>query len=128
MTIIECVPFFAFAGIGAYLVLAALFPSLRQTDWSRWKFYTGYTDSKPRVVTRSLGLTKAPRPVAEGKLNETVARWLYVAVGLLFILVALIGIRHLAGVPVGFPDVFERFNQRSNSQSCVDLKSFTKSG
>jgi len=108
MIIFECLPFFLSAGVGGYLVLAAFFPSLRHTDWNKWKIYASYNDSKPRFWSRSLGLLKARKPAAEGELTETSANIIYVGLGLALLFIALLGIRHLAGVPEIFPDIFEK--------------------
>ena len=53
-----------------------------------------------------MGLTKAPKSVAEGDLPERTAIRFYVFVGVIMIIIAFLGIRHFASVPNTLPDIF----------------------
>ena len=101
----KCLPFFGFAGIGIYMLCVSFFPSWRQPDWRRWKFYAGCDDPNPNSWSRKLGFTKPAKPLAEGDWPEKTAHRFYLWVGLGMVLIAFLGIRHFAGVPEGFPDL-----------------------
>lgn len=103
--LLKCAPFFGFAGIGFYLLCVSFFPSWRPSGWRHSKFYAGCNDIDPHLVSKALGFAKSPKPRAEGYWPEETARRFYLWVGIIMLLVAFLGIRHLAGVPELVPDV-----------------------
>jgi len=108
MVIAKCLPFFFFAGFGVYAFCVALFPSWRGPGWKRWALYTGYNDMKPRSWSRSLSLIKLAQAVSRVELSDRRAKQLYLAISCVSLIIAFLGIRHFAGVPEAFPDLFER--------------------
>lgn len=101
----KCLPFFGFAGMGIYMLCVAFFPSWREHGWRNWKSYANCDEVNPNSWSVALGFRKSPKPTAEGEWPEETARGFYVCVGLVALTIALVGIRHFAGVPEVIPDL-----------------------
>jgi hypothetical protein len=85
--------------------LEVLFPSLRDSDFNRWE-----VDEDNGASIQILGWKKMltpPRVLAQGYMSENRACAVAIGVGTIFILVAILGIRHVSGFPQFLPDLFE---------------------
>lgn len=99
-------PFLALLSCGIYSILEVTFPQLRGSDFNRWEI-----DSDSASSIQIMGWKKvlsAPRVLASGYLSNRAACSLSLAVGLVLIIAAVIGIRHVVGFPSWLPDVVEK--------------------
>ena len=102
----KLLPYLAFLYGGIVSILEVFFPSLRDPDFNRWE-----VDECGGSSVQILGWKKMltpPRVLAQGYMSDRAACAVALAVGVMFILIALLGIRHVSGVPEFFPDVFDR--------------------
>ncbi len=99
-------PFLVFLYAGVVSILEVFFPSLRDADFNRWE-----VDEGGGSYINILGWKKLltpPRVVAQGYMSDRAACAVAVVAGILFILIATFGIRHVGGFPTFFPDLFNR--------------------
>ena len=100
-------PYLAFLFWGVYAILEVIFPSLRDPDFNRWEI-----DADSGAYVEIAGWKKAltpPRVLARGHMSDRAACTVALVAGIIFILVAIFGIRHTSGFPTFFPDVFGSF-------------------
>lgn len=69
------------------MLCVGFFPSWRESGWRHWRVYAGSDGLNPKALSHAMGLTKAPKPVAEGDLPERTAIRLYVFVGVIMIII-----------------------------------------
>jgi len=98
-------PYLAFLYAGIVSVLEVLFLSLRDPDFNRWEADEG--GSYIRILGWKKMLTP-PRVLAQGYMSDSAACAVALVVGVICILIAIFGIRHVSGFPEFFPDLFER--------------------
>lgn len=103
---IKLLPFFLFLYGGIDSILEALFPSLRGPDFNRWEVDEG--GSYINIMGWRKALTP-PRVIAQGYMSDGAACAVALVVGVIFIFIAIFGIRHVGGIPEFIPDLFERF-------------------
>lgn len=99
-------PYLAFLFAGIVSILEVLFPSLRDPDFNRWEI-----DEAAGPSIKILGWKKmltAPRIVAQGYMSDGAACAVALVVGIIFVLIAMFGIRHVGGVPGFLPDLYHR--------------------
>jgi hypothetical protein len=104
---IKLLPYLAFLCGGIVSILEVLFPSIRDPDFNRWEVDEG-GGSYIRVLGWKKMLTP-PRVLAQGYMSDSAACAVALGVGIIFILIAMFGIRHVSGFPEFFPDLFGRF-------------------
>jgi hypothetical protein len=104
----KLIPFVLLLGYGAYSILEVFFPSIRSSNFNRWEI-----DEDTGSSIQVMGWKKAlspPRVLASGYLSERAACTLASSLGIVFVAIAVLGIRHTIGMPLWFPDVFSRFS------------------
>jgi hypothetical protein len=92
---------------GVASILEAFFPSLRDPDFNRWE-----VDDRGGSSIQFLGWKKIltpPRVIAQGYMSNRAASALAIVGGVILVLIAMFGIRHVTGFPQFLPDVFSRF-------------------
>lgn len=99
-------PYLAFLSAGIFSILEVLFPSLRDPDFNRWEVDEG-GGSYIKILGWKKMLTP-PRVLAQGYMPDNAACAVALVVGVICILIAVFGIRHVSGFPKFFPDLFER--------------------
>jgi hypothetical protein len=102
----KLLPFLLFLYAGVVSILEVFFPSLRDSDFNRWVVDEG-GGSYINIVGWKKLLTP-PRVVAQGYMSDGAACAVALVAGILFILIATFGIRHVSGFPAFFPDLFNR--------------------
>jgi hypothetical protein len=98
-------PAFSMVAWGIYSILEIFFPSLRDANFDRWEVDAG--EGSYIEIAGWRKVLKPPR-VTQGYLSESTACMLALCVGFFSILIGVLLIRHLAGIPVNIPDVFDR--------------------
>jgi len=104
LLLLRLLPAFTAVGYGVYAVLEVLFPSLRDPNFNQWEV----TDDRGAYI-EIMGWRKAlrpPRVIAQGYMSDRTACTLSFCVGTLLIIIGFVFIRHIAGVPESFPDIF----------------------
>ena len=104
----KLLPFLALVAVGVYSILEVCFPSLRDPDFNRWQV----SDANESSIT-ILGWKKVLKParvIAQGYMSDRAACAIALSVGFLLIGVGFFGIRHIAGIPENFPDLFGGFS------------------
>src|SRR4030095_13951054 len=99
-------PYLAFLYAGIVSILEVLFPSLRDPDFNRWE-----VDEAGGSYIQILGWKKIltpPRVLAQGHMSDNAACAIALAAGVVFVLIAVFGIRYVSGFPEFFPDLFGR--------------------
>jgi hypothetical protein len=107
LLLVRLFPYLAFLGVGTYSILEVFFPSLRDPSFNRWEVDD---DSGPYI--QIMGWRKMlmpPRVIAQGYMSDSAACTVALSIGVVFILIATLGIRHVSGFPLFFPDVFDKF-------------------
>lgn len=99
-------PYLAFLYGGIVSILEVLFPSLRDPDFNRWEVDEG-GGSYIQILGWKKMLTP-PRVLAQGYMSDSAACAVALVAGVIFVLIAMFGIRHVSGFPEFFPDLFER--------------------
>jgi hypothetical protein len=102
-------PYLAFLYGGTVSILEVIFPSLRDPDFNRWE-----VDESSSSNIQILGWRKmltTPRILAQGYMSDGAACAVALVVGVIFVLIAMFGIRHVSGFPEFFPDVFDRLQK-----------------
>jgi hypothetical protein len=95
--VLECLPCFAFVGIGLYLLLTALVPSWREKGWNHWNIYNlNIPGFDPNSWLVALGFAKPWKPLKEGDFNEKTAVRLCLCVGAFLVLIGLAAIIRIA--------------------------------
>jgi hypothetical protein len=79
---VKLLPWLLAVACGFFCILTVFFPSLRDTNFDRWKVWTTFT---------------VPRVVAQGQMSERTACAVSLSAGILLIAIGFIGIRHIAG-------------------------------
>ena len=102
----KILPFLFFLYGGIYSILEALFPKLRDAEFNRWEIDEGSGTSITFLGWKKV--LSPPRVLAQGYMSDSAACVVAVCSGCLFIFIALIGIRHFAGIPAFLPDLFAR--------------------
>src|SRR6185437_3094554 len=95
-------PYLAFLYVGIVWILEVLFPSLRDPDFNRWEVDEG-GGSYIKILGWKKMLTP-PRVLAQGYMPDSAACAVVLVVGIICILIAIFGIRHVSGFPQFFPD------------------------
>src|SRR6266576_3157032 len=93
----KILPFLFFLYGGIYSILEAIFPKLRDADFNRWEIDEGSGTSVTFLGWKKV-LTP-PRVLAQGYMSDSAACAVAICSGFLFVAIALIGIRHFAGIP-----------------------------
>jgi hypothetical protein len=99
-------PYLAFLYWGTVSVLEVLFPSLRDPDFNRWE-----VDESGRSYIQIMGWKKMltpPRVLAQGYMSDRSACAVALVAGVIFIFIAMFGIRHISGLPALLPDLFDK--------------------
>jgi hypothetical protein len=99
-------PYLALLFGGIVSILEVIFPSLRDPDFNRWEVDEG-SGSYIRILGWKKMLTP-PRILAQGYMSDSAACALALVVGIILVLIAMLGIRHVSGFPDFFPDLFGR--------------------
>jgi hypothetical protein len=102
----KLLPYLAFLYAGIVSILEVLFPSLRDPDFNRWEVDEG-SGSYIQILGWKKMLTP-PRVLAEGYMSDGAACAVALVVGVICVLIAMLGIRHVSGFPEFFPDLFDR--------------------
>jgi hypothetical protein len=100
-------PYLTFLYAGVFAILGVLFPSCRGPDFNRWEVAEGSGSSVTILGWKKM--LRPPRVLAQGYMSDGAARAVASVVGVIFVLIATFGIRHVTGFPVLVPDVFNRF-------------------
>ena len=103
----KLLPFLVALYAGIYSILEVLFPSLRSPNFNRWE-----ADVRVGPYVNIMGWTKVltpPRVLAYRYMSNSAACAVALVVGVIFMLIAIFGIRHVSGVPEFIPDLFDRF-------------------
>jgi hypothetical protein len=82
------------------------FPDLRDRDFNRWEI-----DDNTGAYIQIAGWKKMltpPRVIAQGYMSDRAACAMAIGVGVVLLLIAMFGIRHVIGFPEFFPDLFNR--------------------
>lgn len=98
-------PAFTFVGYGTYSILEVFFPSLRNPDFNRWE-----VDDNSGSSIEIFGWKKVltpPRVIAQGYFSDSTACAISMTLGIVMIVAGFLIIRHIAGVPEAFPDLFD---------------------
>ena len=99
-------PYLAFLYGGIVSILEVVFPSLRDPDFNRWEVDEG-SGSYIQILGWKKMLTP-PRILAQGYMSDGAACAVALVVGIIFVSIAMLGIRHVSGFPEFFPDLFGR--------------------
>ena len=102
----KLLPYLGFLYGGIVSILEVLFPSLRDPDFNRWEVDEG-GGSNIQILGWKKMLTP-PRVLAQGHMSDGAACVVALVVGVIFVLIAMFGIRHVSGFPEFFPDLFHR--------------------
>jgi hypothetical protein len=102
----KLLPYLAFLYAGIHSILEVLFPSLRDPDFNRWEVDEG-GGSYIRILGWKKMLTP-PRVLAQGYMSDGAACAVALVVGVICILIAILGIRHVGGFPGFLPDLIDR--------------------
>jgi hypothetical protein len=100
-------PFLAFLYWGIFSILEVFFPSLRDPDFNRWE-----VDEVGGTYIEIAGWKKMltpPRVIAQGYVSNTTACRIAIVAGVICILIAVFGIRHVSGFPGFLPDLLSSF-------------------
>jgi hypothetical protein len=92
---------------GVFSIAEVLFPSLRDPDFNRWE-----VDDDGGSYIQILGWKKKltpPRVLAQGYISDSAACVVALVGGVILLLVATFGIRHVIGFPGFLPDLFNKF-------------------
>ena len=92
--------------MGIFSILEVLFSSLRNPDFNRWEI-----DEVGGTSIQVLGWKKVlapPRVLAQGYMSDNAACGVALATGVILILIAIFGMRHVSGFPESLPDLFGR--------------------
>jgi len=103
---LRLLPYLVFLYAGVHSILEVLFPSIRDPDFNHWE-----VDEESGPSIQVLGWKKAlkpPRVIAQGYMSDRAACTVALVVGVVFVLIAMLGIRHVSGIPEFFPDLFGR--------------------
>ena len=106
----KVLPFALLLAYGAYTILEVFFPSLRNPDFNQWEI-----DENRGATIQIMGWKKAlspPRVLARGYLSERAACTVGLCIGTVFVVIGVFGIRHTIGIPLWFPDLFNKFSHR----------------
>ncbi|HEV7675155.1 MAG TPA: hypothetical protein VGQ12_11550 [Candidatus Angelobacter sp.] len=98
-------PAFTIVGYATYSILEVFFPSLRDPDFNRWE-----VDDNSGSSIQILGWKKVltpPRVIAQGYFSDSTACAISLTLGIVMILAGFLLIRHMAGFPESFPDLFD---------------------
>jgi len=104
---LKAFPFFCFLYAGIHSILEVLSPALRDPDFNRWE-----VDDDSGSYIQIMGWRKMltpPRVIAQGYVSDRAACAVGVVVGVVCILIAIVGIRHVIGIPEFLPDLIKRF-------------------
>jgi hypothetical protein len=104
--IVRLFPYLAFLFAGIFSILEVIFPSLRDPNFNRWEIDEGSGSYIQIMGWRKI--IRPPRAIAQGYMSDNAACTVALVVGVLCILIATIGIRHVTGFPWFFPDLFEK--------------------
>jgi hypothetical protein len=99
-------PYLVLLCAGAFSILEVFFPSLRNPDFNRWEVDEGGGSYVEVMGWRKM--LRPPRVLAQGHMSDTAACALALVVGVLFVLIAIFGIRNVSGLPEFLPDLFDR--------------------
>ncbi len=105
---LKAFPFLGFLYAGIHSILEVLFPALRDPDFNRWE-----VDDNSGSYIQIMGWRKMltpPRVIAQGYVSDRAACVIGAVVGVVCILIAIVGIRHVLGIPEFVPDLVERFS------------------
>jgi hypothetical protein len=100
-------PYLVFLYAGVLSIVEVFFPSLRGPDFNRWEVDEGNESSVTILGWKKV--LRPPRVVAQGYMSDGAACAVAILVGVIFILIATFGIRHVIGFPEFVPDIFSRF-------------------
>lgn len=103
----KILPFAALLYWGIFSILEVFVPSLRTPDFNRWEI-----DEGEGSYVQVLGWRKVispPRVIAQGYMSDRAACSVALIVGVLSILIAILGVRHVGGSPQFIPDLIGRF-------------------
>jgi len=103
---LRLLPCLVFLYVGIDSILEVLFPSLRDPDFNRWE--VDVDGSYIQIMGWRKYLTP-PRVLAQGYMSDGAACAVSLVVGVICILGAILGIRHVTGIPEFIPDLFARF-------------------
>jgi hypothetical protein len=104
----KMLPFLLLLVYGAYTILEIFFPSLRSSDFNRWEIDEGSGSSIQIMGWKKV--LSPPRVLASGYLSERAACTVALCLGTVFVAIGVLGIRHVSGIPLWFPDLFGRFS------------------
>ncbi len=106
IVLVRLFPYLAFLGAGIYSILEVFFPSIRDPSFNRWEVDD---DSGPYIqIMGWKKMLRPPRVIAQGYMSDSAACTAALIMGVLFILIATFGIRHVSGFPLFCPDVFAK--------------------
>jgi hypothetical protein len=104
---LKLVPCLVFLYVGIYSILEVIFPFLRGPNFNRWEVDVRVGPSV-NIMGWIMILTR-PRVSAYRYMSDSAACVVALVVGVICILGAILGIRHVVGVPEFIPDLFARF-------------------
>lgn len=103
--------YLAFVGAGIFSILEAFFPSLRDPNFNRWEVDEG-TGSYVQFMGWKKIITP-PRVIAQGYMSDRAACRVAIIGGSVFLLIGVLGIRHVSGFPGFLPDLIQRISSAS---------------
>jgi hypothetical protein len=104
--LVKLFPYLAFLCVGIFSILEVIFPSLRGPDFNRWEIDDGSGSYIQIMGCRKM--LRPPRVIAQGYMSDSAACTVALFVGVLFILIAIFGIRHVSEFLGFLPDLFEK--------------------
>jgi hypothetical protein len=105
--LLKLTPYLSCLFWGLFSILEVFVPSLRNSDFNRWEIDEG-GGSYINIAGWKKVLTP-PRVIARGYMSDNAACTIALNVGIIFVLIAIFGIRHVSGFPAFIPDLFGRF-------------------
>jgi hypothetical protein len=103
----ELLPFVGILSAGVFSILEVIFPSLGNPNSNHWEI-----DEGRGTYVQAMGWRKVftpPRVLAQGYMANRAACGVALVVGIVFIAIATVGIRHVSGFPEYLPDFFAKF-------------------
>jgi hypothetical protein len=103
----EVLPCLVFLYAGVFSILEVFFPPLRGPEFGRWEVDEGSGSSVTILGWKKV--LRPPRVLAQGYMSEGAACAVAIVVGVILVIIATFGIRHVTGFPEILPDPFSRF-------------------
>jgi hypothetical protein len=103
----KVLPYLVFLYAGVLSILEVFFPSLRGPEFARWEVDEGSGSSITILGWKKV--LRPPRLLAQGYKSDGAACAVTIVVGVILVLIAMFGMRHVTSFPEFVPDLFSRF-------------------